>query len=90
MEDFTIKGYRIHVMIKVPHLHEKVPTFSYQFLIYDENGVVKNRPFSKIIAQNDSIFILKLERNFYEYINNAVIKTLPVSKFVEKIAENSI
>ena len=90
MEDIKIRGYRIHVMIKVPHLHEKIPTFSYQFLIYDEKGAVKNRPFSRIIAQNDSIFILELERNFYDYINNAVIKTHPISKFLEKMAENSV
>ncbi|MHA2283749.1 MAG: hypothetical protein ACXAC5_23140 [Promethearchaeota archaeon] len=90
MEDIKIKGYRIHVMIKVPHLHEKIPTFSYQFLIYDERGVVKNYPFSRIIAQKDSIFILELKRNFDTYVNNNEIKAYPVSNYLENITENSI
>ncbi|MBY9013046.1 MAG: hypothetical protein KGD70_11795 [Candidatus Lokiarchaeota archaeon] len=90
MEDIKIRGYRIHVMIKVPHLHEKFPTYSYQFLIYDEKGEVKNYPFSRIIAHNDSIFILELKRNFYSYIANNKIKAYPVSNYLENISENSM
>ena len=90
MEDIKIKGYKIHVTIKVPHLFKKIPTFSYQFLIYDEKGAVRNYPFDRIIAHDDKSFKLEVKENFENYINNNVIKAYPVSRFLEKISENII
>ncbi len=73
MEDLKINGYRIHTMIKVPHLYESIPTFSYQFLIYDKQGNIQNTPFSKIIAQSDREFKSQLNGNFESYLNNGEI-----------------
>jgi len=88
MDDLKINGYRIHLSIKIPHLYEKTPLFSYQFLIYDKKGKLMNYPFSRIIAKDDKEFSLKLKRNFKDHLNNE-IRTYPVSKFLEKISENS-
>ena len=73
MEDLRIKGYRIHTMIKVPHLSRNNPTFSYQFLIYDNLGKIQNSPFSKIIAQSDLEFQSQLNGNLENYLNNKEI-----------------
>lgn len=73
MEDLKIKGYRIHTMIKIPHLNKKVPTFSYQFLIYDNEGKIQNYPFSKIIAQSDLEFQSHLNGNLESYLNSEEI-----------------
>ncbi len=73
MEDIKINGYRIHTMIKVPHLYEKIPVFSYQFLIYDKQGKIQNSPFSRIVAQSDIEFISDLNSNFESYLNNGEI-----------------
>ena len=73
MEDLNINGYRIHTMIKVPHLTKKIPTFSYQFLIYDNLGKIQNSPFSKIIAQSDMEFQSQLNGNLESFLNNKEI-----------------
>lgn len=70
MEDLKIKGYRIHTMIKIPHLNKKTPTFSYQFLIYDNVGKIQNYPFSKIIAQSDLEFQSHLNDKLESYLNS--------------------
>jgi len=88
MEDFKINEFRIHLSIKIPHLYEKPPLFSYQFLIYNRKGKLMNYPFSRIIAKDDIEFSLELKRNFKHYLNNE-IRTYPVSKFIEKISEIS-
>ena len=73
MEDLRIKGFRIHTMIKVPHLNKKNPTFSYQFLIYDNLGKIQNSPFSKIIAQSDMEFQSQLNGNLESFLDNKEI-----------------
>ena len=73
MEDIKINGYRIHTMIKVPHLYELIPTFSYQFLIYDGQGKIQNSPFSRILAKSDLEFKSHLSNNFENYLNNREI-----------------
>jgi len=73
MEDLKIKGYKIHTMIKVPQLNKKIPTFSYQFLIYDNLGEIQNSPFSKIVAQSDLEFRSQLNGNLDSYLNNKEI-----------------
>ncbi|MFX0178189.1 MAG: hypothetical protein ACFE85_18370 [Candidatus Hodarchaeota archaeon] len=90
MEDFKIKGYKIHTTIKLPHLYEKVKTYSYQFLIFNKKGKILNYPFSRIIAHDDKEFILELKKNFKNYLNNDDIRAYPISKFVERITEKSI
>ena len=73
MEDIEINGYIVHTMIKVPKLYETIPTFSYQFLIYDRQGNIQNSPFSKIVARSDLEFKSHLSNNFENYVNNSEI-----------------
>ena len=90
MEDIKIKGFRIHITIRVPHLYEKIPTFSYQFLIYNKKGKIQNYPFSRIIAQSDLEFKLQLKENFESYLNNGEIEAYPISKFIKSVTENVV
>jgi len=90
MEDIKIKGFRIHITIRVPHLYEKIPTFSYQFLIYNKKGKIQNYPFSRIIAQNDLEFKSQLKKNIESYLNNREIEAYPISKFIKNITENVV
>ncbi|MBY9008806.1 MAG: hypothetical protein KGD74_02960 [Candidatus Lokiarchaeota archaeon] len=90
MEDLKIKGYRIHTTIKVPHLYATIPTFSYQFLIYDKLGKIQNYPFSRIIAQSEFEFKSYLKENFKSYLNNGEIGKYPISKFLKNISENVV
>ena len=64
MEDFNMDGYRIHVSIKIPHLYETIPTFSYQFLIFNKKGKLMNYPFSIIIAYDDNEFKMGIRKVF--------------------------
>ncbi|TES94072.1 MAG: hypothetical protein E3J90_13305 [Promethearchaeota archaeon] len=88
MEDIKIKGFRIHITIRVPHLYEKIPTFSYQFLIYNKKGKIQNYPFSRIIAQSDLEFKSQLKKKFESYLNDGEIEAYPISKFIKNITEN--
>lgn len=88
MEDFYINGFRVHVSIKIPHLHEKEEIYSYQFLIYNRIGKMMNYPFSRIIARNEVEFKSILAREFEYYIHRNEYHTYPVSKFVERMSEN--
>lgn len=93
MEDFKMNGYRIHVSIKIPHLYETVPTFSYQFLIFNKKGKLMNYPFSIIIAHNDNESKRELEKYFEKYLNYTEIKTYPaypMSKFLEEISNKNL
>ena len=74
MEDFKMNGYKIHISIKIPHLYEKTPTYSYQFLIFGTKGKLMNYPFSIIIAHNDSEFKVELKKNFEKYNFNVEYK----------------
>jgi len=89
MEKFEMNGYRIHVTIKIPHLHEKIPTFSYQFLIFDKKGKLMNYPFSTIIAHNDKEFKIELKRYFSKYLSYTEVKPYPKSKFLEMVVNNN-
>ncbi len=64
MEDFKIYGYKIHISIKIPHLYEVIPTYSYQFQIFNKKGKLMNCPFSIIIAHNDSEFKTESKKDF--------------------------
>ena len=90
MEDIKIKAFRIHTTIRVPHLYEKTPTFSYQFLIYNKKGKIQNYPFSRIIAQSDLEFKSLLKDNFESYLNNGEIEAYPISKFIKSMTENMV
>jgi hypothetical protein len=90
MKDIKIKGYRIHITIRVPQLYEKIPTFSYQFLIYDKKGKIQNYPFSRIIAQSDLKFKSHLKENFKNYLHNGEIEAYPISKFLKNVSENLV
>ncbi|MFX1532407.1 MAG: hypothetical protein ACFFBC_14915 [Promethearchaeota archaeon] len=89
MQIFKMNGYNIHVTIKVPHLYERVSTYSYQFLIINQEGKIMNYPFSTIIAHNDEEFKLELKKYFEKYINYTEVKVYPKSKFLEIVANNS-
>jgi hypothetical protein len=89
MNAFEMDGYKIQVSVKIPHLYETVPTFSYQFLIFNKKGRLMNYPFSRIIAHNDKEFKLILNKSFDCYINYIKVKAYPKSKFVELVANNS-
>jgi hypothetical protein len=89
MEKFEMNGYRIHVTVKIPHLYENIPTFSYQFLIFNNKGKLMNYPFSTIIAYNDKEFRIELKRYFDKYLNYTEVKTYPKSKFLEMVADNN-
>ena len=88
MEEFKIKGYRINITIKVPQLYENIPTYSYQFLIYNKNRELQNYPFSRIIAKTDDEFKSKLKKSFKSYFNNGVIEVYPISKLIKSLSEN--
>ncbi|MFX1298180.1 MAG: hypothetical protein ACFFD2_25420 [Promethearchaeota archaeon] len=89
MEDFKINGYKIHVSIKIPHLYETLPTYSYQFLIFNKKGKLVNYPFSVIIAYDDYMFKTELKKNFEKFVNYTKVKAIhayPMSKFLESIS----
>lgn len=88
MEIFEMNGYKIHISVKIPHLYEIVPTFSYQFLIFNKRGRLMNYPFSRIIAHDDEEFKSILNRYFDFYINYTEVKAYPKSKFLEMVANN--
>ncbi len=90
MEDIKVKGYRIHITIQVPHLYEKTPTYSYQFLIYDKKEKIQNYPFSRIIAKNDGEFKSELKENFESYLNKGENEVYPISRFLKNISENMV
>jgi hypothetical protein len=85
MQTFEMNEYEIRVTIKVPHLYETVPTYSYQFLIFNQEGKIINYPFSTIIAHNDKEFKLELKKYFEKYINYIEVKVYPKSKFLEMV-----
>ena len=88
MEEFKIKGYRICITIKVPQLYENIPTYSYQFLIYNKKKEIQNYPFSRILAKTDGEFKSKLKENFKSYINDGVIEAYPISNLIKNLSEN--
>ncbi|UCC18970.1 MAG: hypothetical protein JSV62_12800 [Promethearchaeota archaeon] len=90
MDVFELKGYKIHISVKIPHLYELVPTFSYQFLIFNKEGKIMNYPFSVIIAQHDDEFKFLLNKQFDCYVNYTEVKAYPKSKFLEMVANNSL
>ena len=89
MEKFELKGYKIHVTVKIPHLYEKTPTFSYQFLIFSKRGKLMNYPFSTIIAHNDEEFKAELKMYFNKYLSYTEVKPYPKSKFLEMVADSN-
>lgn len=89
MEKFEMNGYNVHVTIKIPHLYETIPTFSYQFLIFKKNGKLMNYPFSTIIAHDDREFRTELKRYFSKYLSYTAIKPYSKSKFLEMVANNN-
>jgi len=89
MDIFKMRGYEIHVTVKIPHLYEKDPTFSYQFLIFNKRGKLMNYPFSCIIAHNDDEFESELSKYFNRYINYTKVEPYPKSRFLETMANNS-
>lgn len=88
MDDFYIYGYRIHVSIKIPHLFEELPNFSYQFVIYNRIGKMMNYPFSRIIAKNDLEFKSILIKDFKDYINRDDLCMYPTSKFIKELSQD--
>ena len=90
MDIIELNGSKIHVSVKIPHLYEIIPTFSYQFLIVNKEGGLMNYPFSRIIAHNDEEFKTILGRYFDCYINYTEVKAYPKSKFLEMVANNSL
>jgi len=88
MEIFNMRGYEIHVTVKIPHLYETNPTFSYQFLIFNKRGKLMNYPFSCLIAHNDEEFKSELRKYFDKYINYTSIEPYSRSKFLEAMASN--
>ncbi len=89
MDIFEMNGYKIHISVKIPHLYEIIPTFSYQFLIFNKRGRLMNYPFSRIIAHDDEEFKSILNKYFDCYINYTEVKAYPKSKFLEMVANNS-
>jgi len=88
MEDIKIKGYRIHIAIKVPQFYENILKYSYQFSIYNKNGEIQNYPFSRIVAKTDAEFKSTLKENFKSYLNYGVIEAYPISKLIKTLSEN--
>ncbi|MFX1390820.1 MAG: hypothetical protein ACFE9Z_12220 [Promethearchaeota archaeon] len=88
MEIFQMRGYEIHVTVKIPHLYENNPTFSYQFLIFDKEGNLMNYPFSCLIAYNDDDFRSELAKYFDKYLSYTRVEAYPRSKFLEMVANN--
>ena len=88
MEIFKMRGYEIHITVKIPHLYETVPTFSYQFLIFNKRGKLMKYPFSRLIAHNDDEFKSELAKNFNMYVNYTKVEAYPKSKFLEMVANN--
>jgi hypothetical protein len=83
-----MRGYEIHVTVKIPHLYENEPTFSYQFLIFNKKGKLMNYPFSCLIAHNKDEFKSELRKYFNKYINYTRVEPYPRSKFLETMASN--
>ncbi|MFW9865293.1 MAG: hypothetical protein ACFFEN_04270 [Candidatus Thorarchaeota archaeon] len=89
MEKFEMNGYKVHVTVKIPHLYETIPTFSYQFLIFNKNGKLMNYPFSTIIAHDDREFRIELKRSFSKYLSYTKVKPYSKSKFLEMVANTN-
>ncbi len=89
MDIIEMDGYKIHVTVKMPHLYELTPIFSYQFLIFNKEEKIVNYPFSVIIAHNDEEFESILTRYFNCYVNYTEVKVYSKSKFLEMVANNS-
>ncbi|MFW9828168.1 MAG: hypothetical protein ACFFEY_11275 [Candidatus Thorarchaeota archaeon] len=90
MEIFELDEYKVHVTVKIPHLYENTPRFSYQFLIFDKKGKLMNYPFSVIVADNDEAFKKELKRYFKYYMGFTEVKAYPKSKFLEMLVNNNI
>ena len=90
MEDIKIKGYRIHITMKVPQFYENILTYSYQFSIYNKNNEIQNYPFSRIIAKTDAEFKSTLKENFKSYLNYGVIEAYTISKLIKNLSENVV
>ena len=88
MEIFKMRGYEIHITVKILHLYETVPTFSYQYLIFNKRGKLMNYPFSCLIAHNDDEFKAELVKHFNKYVNYTKVEAYPKSKFLEMVASN--
>ena len=89
MEIFKMRGYEIHITVKIPHLYETVPTFSYQFLIFNKRGKLMNYPFSCLIAHNNDEFKSELAKYFNKYVNYTKVEAYPKSKFLEMVTNSS-
>ena len=89
MEDIKVKGYRIHITLKVPQFHENNLTYSYQFLIYNKNSEIQNYPYSRITAKTDAEFKSKLKENFKNFLNSGVIEAYSISKLIKNLSEHS-
>jgi hypothetical protein len=90
MDIFELEGYKVHVSVKMPHLYENTPRFSYQFLIFDKKGKLLNYPFSVIVADNDETFKKELKKHFKCYMGYTKVEAYPKSKFLEMVANNNI
>ena len=90
MEDIKIKGYRIHITMKVPQFYENILKYSYRFSIYNKKNEIKNYPFSRIIAKTDAEFKSTLKENFRSYLNYGVIEEYPISKLIKNLSENVV
>lgn len=84
-----MRGYEIHLTVKIPHLYEDTPTYSFQFLVFNKKGKLMNYPFSCIIAHNDEEFKSELDKYFEKYITYTKVKTYPRSKFLEMMVNSS-
>ncbi len=88
MEDIKIKGFRIHIAMKVPQFYGNILKYSYQFSIYNKNNEIQNYPFSRILAKTDAEFKSTLKENFKQFLNNGVIEAYPISKLIKNLSEN--
>ncbi len=90
MEEFKIKGYRIHITMKVPQFYKNILKYSYRFSIYNKNNEIQNYPFSRIIAKTDAEFKSTLKENFKNYLNYGVIEAYTISKLIKNLSENVV
>lgn len=90
MDIFELNGYKVHVSVKIPHLYETTPTYSYQFLIFNKEGKLVNSPFSVIVAHNDGEFKSRLIKTFDCYTDYTEVKPYRKSKFLEMATNHSL
>ncbi|MFX1325214.1 MAG: hypothetical protein ACFE8N_09660 [Promethearchaeota archaeon] len=90
MDIFELNGYKIHISVKIPHLYESTPTYSYQFLIFNKDFRLVNSPFSVIVAHNDEEFKSRLMKSFDCYTDYTEVKAYLKSKFLELFTNHSL